>query len=102
MRKNKELTPNYEIMFKSAVSMLQTTYTVWIETQREMFELEHRGWFDDNGDYCITTIDEGYMEELAKKEHYLAEQLEYYIKEVERLRKLRRDWEKENDHRESN
>lgn len=85
----KEPTPNYDIMFKSAVSMLQTTYTDFAKTQREIFNFEHGGWFNNEGYYCITLTDEDYMEDLAKKEHYLAEQLEYCIREVERLRKLK-------------
>lgn len=86
----KEPTPNYDIMFKSAVSMLQTTYTDLVNTQREIFNFEHRGHFNNDGYFCITVSnEEGYMEDLAKKEHYLAEQLEYYIREVERLRKLK-------------
>lgn len=92
MGKKKELTPNYEIMFKSAVSMLQTTYSELNNVQRKSYEFEHGGWFNNEGYYCITLTDEDYMEDLAKKEHYLAEQLEYCIREVERLRKL-----KEND-----
>lgn len=89
MRKKKELIPNYDIMFKSAVSMLQTTYSELNKVQRKIFEFEHRGWFNQDGYYIVTFTEEGYREELAKKEHYLAEQLEYYIREVERLRKLK-------------
>ena len=97
MRKKKELTPNYEIMFNSAVSMLQNVHTELTQVQREIFEFEHRGWFNRDGYYTVTfTLYEGYREELAKKEQYLAEQLRYCIEEVNRLRKLK-DEEKEND-----
>jgi len=89
MRKKKELTPNYETMFKSAVSMLQTTYSELRTVQRKIYDFEHAGWFNNEGYYCITHTDNDFMEDLAKKEHYLAEQLEYCIREVERLRKLK-------------
>lgn len=85
----KELTPNYEIMFKSAVSMLQTTYSELRNVQRKIYDFEHAGWFNDDGYYCITHTDDGFMEDLAKREHYLAEQLQYCMHEVERLRKLK-------------
>lgn len=85
----KELTPNYEIMFKSAVSMLQTTYSELRNVQRKIYEFEHSGWFNNDGYYCITHTDDVFMEGLAKKEHYLAEQLQYCMQEVERLRKLK-------------
>lgn len=90
----KELTPNYGIMFKSAVSMLQTTYSELNKVQRKIFEFEHRGWFNQDGYYIVTFTEEGYREELAKKEQHLAEQLRYCIEEVNRLRKLK-DEEKE-------
>lgn len=96
MRKKKELTPNYEIMFKSAVSMLQHVYTDLTNLQREIFEFEHRGWFDQDGYYSVTFIGDGYGEELAKKEQHLTEQLRYCVEEVNRLRKLK-DEEKENE-----
>lgn len=95
MRKKKELTPNYEIMFNSAVSMLQNVYTELTQLQREIFEFEHRGWFNQDGYYIVTFIGEGYGKELAKKEQHLAEQLRYCVEEVNRLRKLK-DEEKEN------
>lgn len=86
----KEPKPNYDIMFKSAVSMLQTTYTDFVNTQRAIFNFEHGGHFNSEGYFCITVPnEEWYMENLAKKEQYLAEQLEYYMREVERLRKLK-------------
>lgn len=85
----KEPTPNQDIMFKSAVSMLQTTYSELNKVQRKIYDCEHGGWFNNEGYYCITLTDEDYMEDLTKKEHYLAEQLEYCIREVERLRKLK-------------
>lgn len=85
----KEPTRNYDIMFKSAVSMLQLTYAEFVRTKREKFEFEYRGWFDDKGNYCVTSADEGYEERLAEKEHYQAEQVKCWLKEVERLRNLK-------------
>jgi len=86
-----ETTANYEIMFKSAVSMLQSTYTAYRDIQREKFELGHSGWINNEGYYCITVAanNEEYMKDLAEREYLLAQQLQYCFTEVERLRKLK-------------
>lgn len=92
MKQCKE-TPNYDIMFKSAVSMLQTTYKAYINIQREKFDYMHRGCFDSEGCYCITvnSNDEVYRKSLDERERLLAQQLQFYIGEVERLRKLKNE-----------
>lgn len=92
MKQIKE-TPNYDIVFKSAVSMLQSTYTAYKHIQREKFDLGHSGWFNDEGYYCITVAVnyEERIKDLAERERLLTQQLQYCIGEVERLRKLKNE-----------
>lgn len=48
--KNKEPTPNYDLMFQSAVSALQSAYS---EYKKAISEELRWTFFDNDGNYCF-------------------------------------------------
>lgn len=84
----KKIEPNYEILFKSAVWGLQHNYKELMRVKREKFIIETSGFYDNDGVFCIIDA-ESKLEELAKQEHYLAEQVANDYEEVNRLRRLK-------------
>lgn len=78
-RKKKEPTPNYRMMFESAVSSLQYAYTAHKKAVSE--ELRWT-FFDNNGRYAVL---DGYKERHQKTEDTMAE-VNRLIQVVEDLR----------------
>lgn len=94
--KRAKATPNYDILFASAVSRLQSTHEAYKDVKRELLDLSLMGRYNKDGEYCITLCDYDYVKDLVAKEQYITEQLQYCIQEVDRLRTLKNK-EKENE-----
>ena len=78
----REPTPNYDIMFQSAVSALQSAYS---EYKKESSEELRWTFFDNNGQFCFL---DGYAERHQRTEK-AKEEVARLMEEVSRLRDLK-------------
>lgn len=81
MTRKKEQTPNYELLFKSAVTALQTAYGEYKKVRVK--EIRY-SWFADDGTY--TEMD--CVRELRIKASEYLHDVERLKKEVEKYRRL--------------
>lgn len=75
-------TPNYQLMFESAVGALQTEYAEYKKATTE--ELRWT-FFDHDGNFCFL---DGY-EKRRKRTEDAKEKIARLLKEIERLRELK-------------
>ena len=78
----KEPTPNYELMFKSAVYSLQMAYAEYKKARTEQLRWT---FFDNDGRFCFL---DGYKERKERVDN-AEEEVARLMKEVERLRELK-------------
>ena len=75
-------TPNYQLMFESAVCALQNTYAEYKKAKVKQMQWT---FFDNDGRFCFL---DGYKE-LKQRIDNAEEEVARLLKEVERLRELR-------------
>ena len=80
-RKKTEPKPNYELLFKSAVTALQVTYNSWKAARIKEIRMS---WFGDDGNYCEF---EG-VGEIRIQASNLLHDIQRLQKEVEKYRRL--------------
>lgn len=73
-------TPNYQLMFESAVGALQNAYAEYKKATAEKLRWT---FFDNDGNFCIL---DGF-EERQKRVHEAEKEVARLMKEVEELRK---------------
>ena len=75
-------TPNYQLMFESAVSALQNAYAEYKKARAEQVRWT---FFDNDGRFCLL---DGYKERKERVDN-AEEEVARLLKEVERLRELK-------------
>ena len=75
-------TPNYQLMFESAVCALQNAY---VEYKKARVKQMQWTFFDNDGRLCFL----GGYKELKERIDNAEEEVERLLKEVERLREIR-------------
>jgi len=75
-------TPNYQLMFESAVGALQNAYAEYKKARAEQVRWT---FFDNDGRFCFL---DGYKERKERVDN-AEEEVARLLKEVERLRELK-------------
>lgn len=82
MRNDRELKPNYQILFDSAVHGLQTAYN---DYKKVIMEDLKWTWYDDVGNFCFFGDAKARKERIANAE----KDVRYMQEEVEKYRRLK-------------
>ena len=90
-RKKPEPKPNYDVMFRSAVTALQGTYNAWKAARLKELRMS---WFGDDGTY--TEMDG--IGEVRVQAFHLLHDIQGLQKEVEKYRRLMEGEEDEQIH----
>lgn len=80
-RKRKDPIPDYELLFKSAVSSLKQTYG---DYKKAMIESIRWTWYGQDGNYC----EMDFVRENREKAHRLWYEVDRLKAQVEEYRKL--------------
>lgn len=80
----RELKPNYQMLFDSAVHGLQIAYN---EYKKLLFEDLKLTWYNDEGNFCFFGDAKARKERIANAE----KDVKYMKKEVEKYRRLSGD-----------